>query len=214
MGTGKRKLIRGELLLRALDLLERVVYTHVDFAGAFLASTKSNYLPLRNFTPRNYKTVAGKLLEEFRSEKQLEEERQEELKRIENLIYRLKKDGLIKKVDSPNGNPILTITAKGRRKRDLLEKSYTLQLPDKNYDSEKSSDLIIISFDISEKERHKRDWLRSVLKNLGLRMLQRSVWIGKVKISEDFLNDLRKINIINSVEIFSVGKTGTIKQLA
>lgn len=200
-------------MLRALDLLERIVYTHADFAEAFLLSTKSNYLPLRNFIPKNHKTIAGKLLEELRTKKQLEEERQKEIKRIENLIYRLQKDGLVKKVGNLSGDSTLMITTKGKRMKDLLEKSCVFQLPNKNYDSEKSSDLIIVSFDISEKERYKRDWLRSVLNNLGLQMLQKSVWMGKVKIPEDLLGDLKKINIIKSVEIFSVGKTGTIKQM-
>ena len=68
----------------------------------------------------------------------------------------------------------------------------------------------VIIFDIPEKERYKRDWIRVSLLQLGFKMLQKSVWIGKVKIPEEFINDLKFMKIHSCVHIFSAEKLGTI----
>lgn len=72
----------------------------------------------------------------------------------------------------------------------------------------------IISFDVPERERHKRVWLRAVLKALGFRYLQKSVWISDRLIPEDFLEDLRERRMLSYVHIFSVTKSGTLRELA
>ena len=62
-------------------------------------------------------------------------------------------------------------------------------------------------------ESKKQDWLREVLKHLGLKMVQRSVWVGHWELPEEFLEDLRNLHIVDCVEIFEVGKSGTLKHL-
>ena len=69
-------------------------------------------------------------------------------------------------------------------------------------------------FDIPEKEKWKRVWLREVLGLCGFKMLQRSVWAGKNKIPEEFLADLRNFNMLEYVHIFEVSKKGTLKEIA
>lgn len=88
-----------------------------------------------------------------------------------------------------NKKTIWSITRKGLEKLKILKKKNRKTLI--NYSKEKSDKLIIVIFDIPEKERHKRNWLRSVLVSLDFKFLQESVWIGKTKIPEEFLNDLR-----------------------
>lgn len=73
--------------------------------------------------------------------------------------------------------------------------------------------LKIFAYDIPEREKQKRAWLREVLRLLGFRMLQKSLWIGKSKIPEGFLQDLRKKEIMDHVHIFEISKTGTLKEL-
>ena len=73
---------------------------------------------------------------------------------------------------------------------------------------------MIVSFDVPEKEKRKRGWLRSTLKNLGFRMLQKSVWIGKVKIPEAYLEDLKRLRLLSYIEIFAISKRGTIRHIA
>ena len=74
-----------------------------------------------------------------------------------------------------------------------------------------SDEVIIVSFDVPERRRHWRDWLRFQLASLGLQKLQLSVWIGKVKLPEEFLEDLKKFQLLTYVHILSVGKKGTLK---
>ena len=67
--------------------------------------------------------------------------------------------------------------------------------------------------DIPESERKKRAWLRSALKNLNFKMIQQSVWIGKVRIPEEFLRDLRNMHLTEYVEIFEISKAGSLQQI-
>jgi len=131
---------------------------------------------------------------------------------LKNVIYKLKKDGLIEYRESSQGREI-AITQKGKY---LLEKTESDILPRRRYSIEESTEsdksLKIIIFDIPEKERRKRDWLRSVIKNLGFNQLQQSVWAGNKPIPESLLKDIKELKLLNFVEIFSVDKKGTIKK--
>ncbi|MFN7088788.1 MAG: hypothetical protein ACK4NX_03180 [Candidatus Paceibacteria bacterium] len=71
----------------------------------------------------------------------------------------------------------------------------------------------IVAFDIPENERYKRAWLRYALATLGFSMLQKSLWVGKKNLPDDFLWELRKRNMIEYVHIFEITKTGTIAKL-
>jgi DNA-binding transcriptional regulator PaaX len=128
---------------------------------------------------------------------------------FKNAIYNLKKDGLINKSNAGE----ISITVKGKK---LLSKIKRETFPagqyvkDKSVSSDKS--LKIIIFDIPEKERQKRNWLRSVIRNLGFKQLQQSVWAGNSSIPEDFIEDLDSLNLLDFVEIFSVNKKGTIEK--
>ncbi len=132
---------------------------------------------------------------------------------LRNVIYKLKKDGLIEYKETGEEKKIL-ITQKGR---DLITKNKdNIGFPEARYLSietpETKKTLSIIIFDIPEKDRNKRAWLRSAMKNIGFKQLQQSVWAGNVPIPEDFLNDLKELKILKFVEVFSVGKRGTIEK--
>ncbi len=133
-------------------------------------------------------------------------------KGLRNTIYKLKKDGLIDYEETNRGRKIL-ITQKGK---DFITRSKESLLPPRRYfsvESQKSDKgLKIIIFDIPESERRKRNWLRSAIKNLGFNQLQQSVWAGNASIPELFLVDIKELNLLNFVEIFSVNKKGTIQK--
>ncbi|MFH0890689.1 MAG: hypothetical protein V1856_01515 [Candidatus Liptonbacteria bacterium] len=61
---------------------------------------------------------------------------------------------------------------------------------------------IIITFDIPEKHKSKRFWLREELIALGFKMLQKSVWLGRLPLPKKFVNDLKEIEIINYMKFF------------
>lgn len=130
-----------------------------------------------------------------------------EVKKQKQTVYsalnRLKRQGLAEKKD--NG---WHLTRLGSEKSKFLR----AKLGENNYKSKKADGIVIVIFDVPEKERWKRNWLRSVLDNMGFKLLQNSVWIGKRRIANDFLDDLKVLNIASYVEIFSVNKIGTLEK--
>jgi len=66
---------------------------------------------------------------------------------------------------------------------------------------------ILVIFDIPEKERSKRDWLRIQLKRFHYIQIQQSVWYGPSPLPQDFLSYLKKdLNLSNHVKFFKVHK--------
>ena len=199
---------KGDILLRALETIGDLTVTMVDLFDVFVSA--------------GYGASYGKLQYEL-SKKQIERERKSFEKRIQretkqkyyNLIYKLKTSGLIaeKKKDDKK---FFILTKKGKKKLFSLREKNQKRLPDISYlrPKEESNKLVIVIFDIPEQERRKRGWLRAALKNLGLKMVQKSVWIGKVKIPKEFLDDLFKLRLIDYIEIFEISKTGSLKNLA
>jgi DNA-binding PadR family transcriptional regulator len=126
-----------------------------------------------------------------------------------SLLYKLQKQGLIEK-DKKDNKTFWRITIAGKKKLEALKNVF--YLPKRNYKKEKDEGFNVVIFDIPEKERFKRKWLRSQLISLGFSMLQKSVWIGKNKLPKEFLNDLNYLGLIDFIQIFKISKTGTIKE--
>ena len=134
--------------------------------------------------------------------------------RYYQVIWNLEKDGLIEK--SKNGkNVLVAITNKGRSLlKKIINDKHKLLSPDvyKNNLS-KSDSVIIVAFDIPEKLRSRRSQIRKVLKSLDFRMIQKSVWIGKKKLPQEFMEDIRGLKLLPYVEIFAITKTGSIRSV-
>jgi DNA-binding PadR family transcriptional regulator len=129
-----------------------------------------------------------------------------------NLIYKLKEDGLIEE-KMRDKRKFFTITGLGKTRFKSLKEIMAKRMPTKEYRKETNNCFTIVIFDVPEKEKRKREWLRNILKNLDLKMIQKSVWIGKIKIPQAFLDDLEKFRMIDFVEIFEITKTGSLKRL-
>ena len=134
--------------------------------------------------------------------------------RFYSLLNHLKRDGLVMK-RKQGGISVWRITTQGLQylARSKKQRVNLSDLPKRDYQKKKAIGLIIIAFDVPEKERRKRDWLRANLIGLGFTKLQHSVWMGKVEIPEDFMTDLRTHNMISYVHIFSVNKMGSIIEI-
>jgi len=128
------------------------------------------------------------------------------------LIYKLKRSGLIKE-KTKEGNKFFSLTQKGKIKLSQLKKNSRERLPEIIYQKAKSNKFTIVIFDIPETEKRKRSWLRVALGNLGFKMIQKSVWLGKVKIPKRFLDNLFQFKLVDFVEIFEISKTGSLKQI-
>ncbi|MEK9184014.1 MAG: hypothetical protein AAB890_02995 [Patescibacteria group bacterium] len=117
------------------------------------------------------------------------------------ILGRLQKDGLVKR----NGWGIWQITEKGIALINSFKKENKNIVKKEN----KRADIIIV-FDVPETERKKRNYLRFKLISLGFKPLQKSVWMGNGPLSEEFLDELRNLNLLNYIHIFSINKYGTI----
>ena len=98
-----------------------------------------------------------------------------------------------------------SLTKKGKiyaRENFLL--AYIVSPFDKNQQSN-----TIVSFDIPENNRVKRNWLRNQIKIFGYKMLQQSLWFGPGPLPAEFLNRLNELQIRKNIKIFSVNKKNT-----
>jgi len=192
--------MKGDLTLKALEVLARTAYG----IGELLLIFSFPYgTPLGKALSRLEKNHAGK---EAAIRKLLENHQYR--RRLYNLLYRLRKDGLIEELP----NKTFHLTSKGKRKFDWLREKAFAALPRPSYYlPEKSREWHIVIFDIPEENRHKRAWLRVVLKTLGFTLLQKSVWIGKVKLPKRFLDDLAKLKLLDYVHIFVISKSGSLE---
>ena len=127
-------------------------------------------------------------------------------------MHKLQKEGFVE-VSGSRGKKLFSITRLGKKKLIALREQQKRALPTTYYKKEKGDRLVIIAFDIPEKEKRKREWLRASLKNLDMEMIQRSVWMGKIKLPAAFLEDLRKLRIFECVAIFQITKSGNLKHI-
>ena len=173
--------MKGEKTLEILELVGGAAVEMLDLTVAFLSA--------------GYGASQGKIQYEFdklRSERwkrksEREKEREKILlekrrrQRLYEILSKLEKDGLLKRVIE-NDKTLVNLTAEGKRKLKNLKIRKENALPNYFYSASPGKKFIIIAFDIPEFERKKRDWLREVLRNLGFNLIQKSVWLGKIKI--------------------------------
>ena len=75
--------------------------------------------------------------------------------------------------------------------------------------AENSLPNMIISFDIPEKNRIVRNWLRNQIKIFGYKMLQQSLWIGPSPLPFTFLKRLDELNIRKNIKTFKITERKT-----
>jgi len=186
-------------MIKILEFLKDEAIDWADFLDAFLISGYGASMSEFEFEYQKNQRVSKK---NKLNSKDLMIKR----KRLQKFLSKLKHDGLIKETGK-NRNKIF-ISNRGKIKLIQLKN----KLPEKFYKKESQKNPVIISFDIPEKLRGKRNWLREVIRNLGFKMIHQSVWVGKVKIPEQLIFDLEKINILEYIEIFEINKTGSLRK--
>jgi len=183
--------MRRNLTVKILEILGGGLMTATDIVVAIL---ESGYGASYSKMDKNFRRIEFARIDRMNAAR--------EKQRFYNLISKLKREGLIE------GKDHLKITLIGKEK---ILKSNKINVRTLRYVRERDNTVKILVFDVPEKDRHKRDWLRVSLLQLGFKMLQKSVWMGKVKIPENFLGDLRLAKIDRFVHIFSAEKLGTIE---
>ncbi len=117
-----------------------------------------------------------------------------------NLIYKLKKNNLIK-VKSLNGRPAIMLTPHGINK--ALKAGFKIGSLEKK-EKRKDGKWIMIIFDIPKQDERKRGILRSILQNLGYKMFQKSVWVTPYNVSVKTEGLLQFYDLERYVRIFLI----------
>lgn len=69
----------------------------------------------------------------------------------------------------------------------------------------------LVCFDIPERDRAKRRWLRGELVACGYHQLQKSVWIGKTPLPQEFITALDTLGLHGRVHLLRVESEGTLR---
>lgn len=185
--------------MKLLELLENSVLNIADLAIVFTVPYGSSIRHIEYRLAQSHRERNSKKIEKIKK------------RAFYDLLYRLERDGLM--IRSKGKNSSSRLTALGKKMLSKLKLKSKTRPPIRRYIKVMENSLKIFMFDIPERERSKRNWLRSVLIHLGFSKLQKSVWTGKTKIPEEFLYDMKKLNLLSCVEILAVTKTGSLKQI-
>jgi len=120
-------------------------------------------------------------------------------KQFNQLVYHLKRRNFIK-VKNLKGKKAIMLTKGGFNK--LLKASFKIQEKKKRKDRR----WIMIAFDIPQHNRKARNLLRSVLKNLGYKLFQQSVWVTPYDVIEKTEKLLQVYSLDKYVKIFLIEK--------
>ncbi|HUX36175.1 MAG TPA: hypothetical protein VMV71_04055 [Candidatus Paceibacterota bacterium] len=118
-------------------------------------------------------------------------------------LSRLKRKGYVE-----NKKGMWQITKAGRAR--IAKKIYSFFPTHSKRITRQQSKNIIISFDIPEAHKKKRNWLRIELLRLGFDMLQRSVWLGPAPLPEEFIDSLRKLQVLQYIKFFNAKEADII----
>ena len=121
---------------------------------------------------------------------------------ISVLLSRFQQEGLVTKMGLRKSS-LWRLTSRGKKILQALEGDERI-LP--NADGV----IRIVSFDVPEYERRKRDWLRINLRYCGYKMVQKSVWVGDRPLPDWFLKKAGTLNILDYLHIFDISNRGTL----
>jgi DNA-binding transcriptional regulator PaaX len=192
---------KGDITLSILNALKDGAGDFEDIVVAYLNAGYGASVSKLRYEKRKAEEARMKRVQKRAQELELR-------KKCSRMVYYLKKSGLISQ-----NRKFFNTTDRGKKKLDELREKMLKNLPLVDYPKEKAPQLVLVSFDVPEKERRKRAWLRDVLRYLDFKMVHKSVWLGKFKIPKRFVEDLRKMHLIDFVEILSVDKEGTLEKI-
>jgi len=113
-------------------------------------------------------------------------------KKFDQLMYQLKKTDCIRVKVIENKKEII-ITKKGLSK--VLKASFRNQ----EYDNREDGKWIMVIFDIPQRHPKARNLFKSILKNLGYKLFQQSVWVTPY----DVLEKTERLFKIHSLEVYA-----------
>lgn len=172
-----------------MSLVEEILTILTDYHGGYklMRSRMSGYTgPIPSGKKKNYREI-------------------QEIKdaSLRSTLSRLKKQGLIN-----NKKGIWEIKKEGR---EYLKKKLGSKIPHFDHLKSKNKEKeIIVVFDIPEKKKYRRNWLRVELVALGFIPLQKSVWLGPAPLPKEFIEYLSKINLLQYLKFFKAAEAEII----
>lgn len=126
------------------------------------------------------------------------------------ILGRLRREGLVARTGARK-NAVWALTAKGRAVlRDVKPAE-----PKKIYVVPPADGMIrLVSFDIPEKMRRHRQWLRAELIACGFEPLHKSVLMGKRPLPEDLIAEFEARELTEYIHIVAIQKSGTLTREA
>lgn len=112
-------------------------------------------------------------------------------------LSQLKKNGLLINKDNK-----WSITSEGKKFLEKKEKEIKRFFKSEDIlDNREKSRKLIIIFDIPEKRRGYRDWLRNELVGFGFNLIQKSVWFGP-GLPKEFVEYLDEVRLLKHIRFF------------
>jgi CRISPR-associated endonuclease Cas2 len=195
--------MRGEKILKILEILEDMAVSTLDLLDMWLFEQPRGIYGLERAKLKR----AGQKKQLFFTELR---EYLEEREKLSKLIYKLKREGFILE---DKKNKKLILTKKGKLKLRFLKNKRSVEETKSNESNQKDKDVIVIIYDVPESEYKRRHQLRNLLVNAGFSFVQKSVWIKQGKITEDFINFLKDLEVLHYVQIFKITQKGTIENI-
>jgi CRISPR-associated endonuclease Cas2 len=195
--------MRGEKILKILEILEDMAVSTLDLLDMWLFEQPRGIYGLERARLKR----AGQKKQLFFTELR---EYLEEREKLSKLIYKLKREGFILE---DKKNKKLILTKKGKLKLRFLKNKRSVEETKNNESNQKDKDVIVVIYDVPESEHKKRHQLRNLLVNAGFNFVQKSVWIKQGKITEDFINLLKDLEVLNYTQIFKITQKGTIENI-
>ena len=115
---------------------------------------------------------------------------------LRSTLSRMKSDGLL-----TNAEKIWSVTTEGEELMRGKNSDIKRFFPAIKGGVRKIPKNLIIIFDIPEKRRRYRDWLRSELVGFGFDQIQKSVWFGPA-LPKEFLEYLEELKLLKYIRFF------------
>lgn len=120
-------------------------------------------------------------------------------------LARLRHEGLVARRTAISGT-VWRLSRKGRERLDALRMAHEPLPPT-------DGRVRILSFDIPERDRRQRTWLREALRLCDYQPVQKSVWVGKRPLPVWIFEGARKRHIGDCLHLFEVSRSGTLRTL-
>lgn len=128
---------------------------------------------------------------------------------VSSILVRLRRAGLVAR-DGPQKISSWHITAQGKKRLAVLSAGPAPLPKNKHILAKKDGKLRIVIFDVPERDRRKRDWLRTQLLACDFKPLQKSVWTGTRPLPEALIEEIDALDLSTHVHIMSIGEKGTL----